>query len=59
MFDPDSLKEEAKTFSVETSKLSYDELLEYGKLASKLRAAFKAKAAAMQDNDSDGAGDDR
>ena len=33
VFDPDSLKEEAKTFSVEGSRLSQDELLEYGKLA--------------------------
>ena len=58
MFDPDSLKEEAKTFSVERSRLSQDELLEYGKLATELRARFRAKAAAMEPGDSDGAGED-
>ena len=47
MFDPDSLKEEAKTFSVETSRLDQEELLEYGKLATELRARFRAKAAAL------------
>ena len=46
VFDPDSLREEAKGFTVEAYRLGQDELLEYGKLATRLRAAFKAKSIA-------------
>ena len=47
VFDPDSLKEEAKGFRVETSRLSQEELSDYAKLATKLRADFAKKAQTM------------
>ena len=48
VFDPDSLREEAKGFTVEAYRLGQDVLLEYGKLATRLRADFKAKSVAQQ-----------
>ena len=48
VFDPDSLKEEAKTFRLETSRLAHQELIEYGRLATDLRAGLKARAVAAQ-----------
>ena len=41
VFDPDSLKDEARMFRIDTYRLSYDELVEYGKLASSLRQGFR------------------
>ena len=56
IFDPDSLKEEAKAYRVETSRMGDEELLVYAKLATKLRADFTAKAQAVvaADNGADG-----
>ena len=47
IFDPDSLKEEAKAYRVETSRLSEEELRDYAKLATKLRVKFTNKAETM------------
>ena len=58
LFDPSSLKEEARTFSIESSKLSQEELLKFGKLATELRARFRAKAASMSSGDAADEGDD-
>ena len=58
LFDPSSFKEEARTFSIESSKLSQEELLKFGKLATELRARFRAKAASMSSGDAADKGDD-
>ena len=40
VFDPDSFKMAARSFDVESYRLSEDELIDFGKLASRLRAEF-------------------
>ena len=47
IFDPDSLKDEAKAYRVESSRLSEEELCTYAELATRLRVDFAAKAKEM------------
>ena len=44
VFDPDDFKEVAHTFEVESYRLPREGLLEYGKLTTRLRKEFQAKA---------------
>ena len=44
VFDPESFKEEARSFRLEAHRLSQQALVEYGKLATHLREHFKSKA---------------
>ena len=39
-FDPDSFKEEAKYFKIEDHYLSQEDLIDYAKIASRLRQEF-------------------
>ena len=48
-FDPEDFREEAKGFSVDQYRLPEEGLVEYGKLASRLRKQFQAKAVVMQE----------
>ena len=41
VFDPEQFKDRAHDFTVEGNRLSEEELLRYGKLATKLRAQFQ------------------
>ena len=57
VFDPDSLREEARAFRLDAYRLSQEELLAYGKLASSLRQGFTARARALE-VEGQGAADD-
>ena len=59
IFDPDSLKEEAKAYRVETSRLSEEELCNYAELATRLRLDFAAKAKEIIVADADAANDNQ
>ena len=48
VFDPDDFKEEAATFDVESYRLPKEGLLEYGRLATRLRKQFQEKADAAK-----------
>ena len=53
IFDPDSLKEEAKAYRIESSRLSEEELCNYAELATRLRVDFAAKAKQVVVTDAD------
>lgn len=46
IFDPDSLRGEAADYTVEAYRMPEEELLQYAKLATKLRQQFQEKAEA-------------
>ena len=48
-FDPDAFKGREQEPTTEAYALTQDKLLEYGKMATEIRAAFDVKAQAMQD----------
>ena len=48
-FDPETFKGREKQLTTADFALNQDELLDYGKMASKVRTAFDAKAQAIRD----------
>ncbi len=51
MFDPDDFKNEANVFTVDAYRLPEQGLLEYAKLATRLREQFSLKAQAAIEAD--------
>ena len=49
LFDPEDFKVDAKSFRVAEYKLSEEGLLEYARLATRLRTQFHEKAKALMD----------
>ena len=51
MFDPDDFKDDAKTFTVDAYRLPEQGLLEYARIATRLREQFSLKAQTAMDAD--------
>ena len=58
IFDPDSLKEEAKEYRIDSSRLSEKELCNYAELATRLRSDFAARAKEIMVNNAENAAND-